>query len=543
LTSASSPVLAATTIEELGHKWENNYFAIVADVNQPKDASIHLVEDLTPETGHAVTIPPDIRPNVDNKFFFSYINQSGMEVGFLALEELSGALYNRTAPFQALFTHFTNDAGTDVFVVVNFDGILAYSGGGRLRGILDPEDEIFLGLTFGGQGLSDLLSLFYLVPNGLEPLPHWDVTPFFEKTTNGYSFGMTYHNLLVTWLSLPSKQEYTEDEYKELSQVGSQVKAISLFDNVTYRYDISFDTDDTGLTTANIAANYDFGSTDIIAIGYENDPEEVDWEEKAKTHLENVRDEKNLTGEVKNIELTPFKPEELSAVMIYTDDLAKLRIHGPLDETPGFGLAVINSAIIITVGDYIIEKDGKALDPAAAGQVGSVTMVVDGKKTFESDYKTKNEYSIVCANGTSRANIPVFNTIIPAGRQGLNSPYFILQRLILAPWLLGIAKDLRKQQTTSEQVTLEHYFVASMFPFWSGGRIIHDPNFTAYSNPEAVPETTTEAPKTTTKAPETTTETPLVSESSLPFKFELLLSTIVGASILLFGANRRKKRQ
>lgn len=546
LTSASSPVLAATTIEELGHKWENNYFAIVADVNQPKDASIHLVEDLTPETGHEVTIPPDIRPNVDNKFFFSYINQSGMEVGFLALEELSGPLYNRTAPFQALFTHFTNDAGTDVFVVVNFDGLLAYSGGGRHRGILDPEDEIFLGLTFGGQGLAFLLSKIFLEPNGLDPLPFWDVTPFFEynETDGSFSFGVTYHNLIVTWLSLPSAKEYTEEEYKNLSQVGSQVKAISLFDNVTYRYDLSFETDDNGLTKANIAANYDFGSTDIIAIGYENNPEVEDWEETAKNRLEFVRDEKNLTGEVVNIEdLTPNKPEEHSAVMIYTDDLAKLRIHGPQDETPGFGLAVVNSAIIITVGDYIIEKDGKALDPAAAGEVGSVTMVVDGKKTFESDYKTKNEYSIVWANGTSRANIPVFNTIIPAGRRGFNSPYFILQRLILAPWLLAIAKDLRKQQTTAEHVTLEHYFVASMFPFWSGGRIIHDPNFTAYSNPEAVPETTTEAPKTTTKAPETTTETPLVSESSLPFKFELLLSTIVGVPILLFGAKRRKSRQ
>ncbi|MFQ6125193.1 MAG: hypothetical protein ACE5R6_11400, partial [Candidatus Heimdallarchaeota archaeon] len=91
------------------------------------------------------------------------------------------------------------------------------------------------------------------------------------------------------------------------------------------------------------------------------------------------------------------------------------------------------------------------------------------------------------------------------------------------------------------QVTVEHYFIASMFPFWSGGRIIHDPNFTAYSNPEAIPETTTEAPKTTTEAPETTTETPQVSEFSLPFKFELLLPVIVGVPMLLFVGKRQKR--
>ncbi|MFQ6125764.1 MAG: hypothetical protein ACE5R6_14345, partial [Candidatus Heimdallarchaeota archaeon] len=469
-TSASNPALAATTIEELGHSWDNAYLAIVADVNQPKDESIHLVADLTPETAHTITPQPDINAAINNQFFFSYINQSGMEVGYLALERLAKTTfiqYNRTAPFQALFTHFTNDAGTDVFVVVNFDGLLAYSGGGRHRGVLDPDDEIFLGLTFGGQGLADLLSAF-LVNNGLEPLPHWNVTPFFEynETDGSFSFGMTYHNLLVSWLSLTSENQ----DYDKLGQelAGPQLRAISLFDNVTFRYDLSFETDASGLTMARIAANYDFGSTDIIAIGYQNDPEVDDREEKAKTRLEKVRDDKKLTGEVKNIELTPNNLEEHSAVMIYTDDLAKLRIHGPLDETPGFGLAVVNSAIIITVGDYIIEKDGKALDPTTAGDVGSVTMVVDGKKTFESDYKTKGDYSIVWANGTSREDIPVFNTIIPAGRRGFNAPYFILQRLILAPWLLGIAKDLRKQQTTTEQVTVEHYFIASMFPFWSG---------------------------------------------------------------------------
>ncbi|MFQ5821328.1 MAG: hypothetical protein ACE5I5_15185 [Candidatus Heimdallarchaeota archaeon] len=548
LTSASSPVLAATTIEELGHTWDNPYFAIVADVNQPTDASIHLVEDLTTETAHPVTIPSDINPDFNNQFFFSYINQSGMEVGYLALERLAKTtpiMYNRTAPFQALFTHFTNPAGADVFVVVNFDGLIAYSGGGAAARRLDPTDEIYLGVTAAGQGLHGFLSFLLGIAalrDGLPPedfrVPAWDVEPFFEVTGDGYSFGMTYYNLLVAWLDLSGTRE-DEDVAKLAENLGPKVRAVSLFDNVTYRYDVEFNTnEETGITTASISANYDFGNTKMIGIGFENDPEAEDDEERIGELLKNVGVEKGLSGHVVN--LTPNQPQ---SVMVYSDDLAKLRIRGPPDGTPGFGLAVINSALILTVGDANILKDNKTLEPDTAGDVGSVAMVVDGEKTFESDYKTKGTYDLIWANGSRRDNLPVYNTIIPTGRRGFFIPYFILQRLILVPWLLVIAKELSKQQPTEKQITAEHYFIATQFPAWSGGHIIHDPNFTAYSNPEVVPETTTEAPKTTTKAPETTTETPLVSESSLPFKLELLLSTIVGVPILLFGAKHRKKRQ
>ena len=541
LTSASSPVLAATTIEELGHKWENNYFAIVADVNQPKDASIHLVEDLTPETGHTVTTPPDVNTVFNNQFFLSYINDSGIEVGYLALErreKTANGPYNQTAPFQALFTHFTNPAGADVFVVVNFDGLIAYSGGGAAGRRLDPTDEIYLGVTAAGQGLHNFLSFLLglaalrdkLPPEDFK-VPAWNVKPFFEVTGDGnsYSFGMTYYNLLVAWLDLSGTKE-DEDVAKLAENLGPKVRAVSLFDNVTYRYNVGFNTnEDTGITTASISANYDFGNTKMIGIGFENDPEAEDEEERIGELLKNVGAEKELSGHVVN--LTPLQKQ---SVMVYSDDLAKLRIHGPRDDTPGFGLAVINSATIITIGEVTIVKDGNILNPAAAEDVGSVTMVVNEEKTFETDYKTKGTYDLLWANGSRRDNLPVFNTIIPTGRRGFHTPYFIFQRLILVPWLLVIAKELSKQQPSQQQITAEHYFIATQFPAWSGGHIIHDPNFTAYSNPEAVP------PETTSEAPETTSEEPQVSEFSLPIEFELLLSTIVGVPILLLRAKRRK---
>ncbi|MFX0198344.1 MAG: hypothetical protein ACFFCW_19675, partial [Candidatus Hodarchaeota archaeon] len=393
LTSASSPALAQTTINDLGHSWDDNFFAIVADVNQPKDNSIYLVENLTRQS-IAPTATTDVNPLINNNFFFSYLNESGIEVGYLALErreKTDNIPYNQTAPFQALFTHFTNPAGADVFVVVNFDGLIAYSGGGAATRRLDPTDEIYLGVTAAGQGLHKFLSgllSFAALLNKLPPedfkIPAWNVEPFFEVTGDGYSFGMTYYNLLVVWLDLSGTKE-DEDVAKLAENLGPKVRAVSLFDNVTYRYNVGFNTnEETGITTASISANYDFGNTKMIGIGFENDPEAEDEEERIGERLKEVRDDNNLTGHV--INLTPKQPQ---SVMVYSDDLAKLRIRGPPDGTPGFGLVVINSALILTVGDANILKDNKTLDPDTAGDVGSVAMVVDGEKTFESDYKTK----------------------------------------------------------------------------------------------------------------------------------------------------------
>jgi len=511
------------------------------------DNLIHLVADLTPGVEDPATTT-DVESPVNNNFFFSYINESGMEVGYLALERLertAAGPFNRTAPFQALFTHFTNPVGADVFVVVNFDGLIAYSGGGAAARRLDPTDEIFIGITAAGQGLHGFLTFLLSVGANRDGLPaedfkvpFWNVEPFFEINDDVYSFGMTYYNLLVAWLDLRDKKIEDADDAAELaSKLGPTVRAVSLFDNVTYRYNVAFETnEETGLTVTSISANYDFGSTKMIGIGYEDDPEAEDDEEKVGEFLKKVKEENNLSGHVLRINANPQK--SVPNTMVYTEDLAQLRIHGPKDDTPGFGLAVINSANIITVGDATIEKEDKTrIGPDTTGDVGSVAMIVDGEKTFESDYATKDSYDLVWANGTRRDDLPVFNTIIPRGRSGFVTPYFILQRLILVPWLLVIAHEISPQRPDQNKISAEHYFIATQFPAWSGGRIIHDPSFTAYSNPEVIPKTTTtEAPKTTTtEAPKTTTT---VIEFTIP---ELLLTTTLILPILLLGFKRRKK--
>lgn len=138
----------ATTLEELGHSWDEPFFALVADVNLPTDQSIHLVEELTPRAKPITTF--DDNPDIDRQFFFTYINISSIELGYLALVQQakhSGQnAFQATAPSQVLFTHFISPNGADTFVTVNFDALKAYRIGGQRPGRLDPEDNALLGL-------------------------------------------------------------------------------------------------------------------------------------------------------------------------------------------------------------------------------------------------------------------------------------------------------------------------------------------------------------------------------------------------------------
>ena len=88
LILTSGPILVSAS-DVFDHSWNDPHFALVVDVNQLNDKSFHLVKDLTPDFGEP-TPTTDANPLVNNNFFFSYINNSGMEVGYLALDPQQG---------------------------------------------------------------------------------------------------------------------------------------------------------------------------------------------------------------------------------------------------------------------------------------------------------------------------------------------------------------------------------------------------------------------------------------------------------------------
>ncbi|MHA2156709.1 MAG: hypothetical protein ACXABU_15300, partial [Candidatus Hodarchaeales archaeon] len=173
------------TADYAGHDFSEEHFAVEIDL-YPSPVNPDVIYDLL--TGVEGT---DSVPGADLQFFMSYMNNSGIEVAFSALEKLEhwikfrdllpedtvtllealGGLappgtaealdsnifhVNTTAPFQQLVQHYNTPWGTEAFVTNNFLGLIAYSkgtGGDPLR--MDSGDNLYMGYTFTVQDLID----------------------------------------------------------------------------------------------------------------------------------------------------------------------------------------------------------------------------------------------------------------------------------------------------------------------------------------------------------------------------------------------------
>ncbi|MHA1996414.1 MAG: hypothetical protein ACW97Z_17925, partial [Candidatus Hodarchaeales archaeon] len=256
-----------------GHDFSEEYFAVEIDL-YPSAVNPDVIYDLL--TGVEGT---DSVPGADLQFFMSYMNNSGIEVAFSALEKLEhwikfrdllpedtvtllealGGLappgtaealdsnifhINATAPFQQLVQHYNTPWGTEAFVTNNFLGLIAYSngtGGDPLR--MDSGDNLYMGYTFAVQDLIDAFNT-NLASHTSYRIPHFDYEVFFEPTATEYNFGINYTNVFVLWQDIDVEQRGPDILSASGSQLpdtkginyGGDIVAVSVLDHLAFEY-------------------------------------------------------------------------------------------------------------------------------------------------------------------------------------------------------------------------------------------------------------------------------------------------------------------
>ncbi len=169
--SALTPALSLKNPSDvLGHDFSESAFALELDFNaglgtklNDLPAKTEVVRDFTNPSNPAVRTS-DSDESRDQQFFLAYVNQSGIETAYLALEKLEfdvnvSALgqtqrlfrVNGTMPFQSLFQHYTFE-GKDVFILNQFNGLFAYTTTEN-DPKLDPSDTVRFGYTLAEQHL------------------------------------------------------------------------------------------------------------------------------------------------------------------------------------------------------------------------------------------------------------------------------------------------------------------------------------------------------------------------------------------------------
>lgn len=553
----TSPAQAVDVADFAGHNFAEEYFAIEVDlvgdgtsVFDPDPENPDLINDLI----GTATPTGDSNPLEDEQFYLAYMNMSGIETAFSALEKfehtitlqdlLTDDVYttidtlgtpdmktaintpishiNATAPFQQLVQHYTTSEEhgfKDVFVTNNFMALIAYeTGTGDDPNIMDKNDRLYIGYTFCLQNLTDAINDI-IAPT--YELGHFDYEADFETTATGFEFGITYTNLFVLWQAIDiapkgvdvtgAGEQYIRDDTNGIIY-GGHIAAASVLDYLAFNY--VFET--TEFTGANryiegtVTTHYDIGETNFLVTrdnaAYIADHAD-NWTHnpftETPTYTLDIPDaiaDANL-GLLGLPDIPSSVTISLPELAFYFDDDAKTRIkmHG------GFGLTVATATT--TFGVDVVEPEYELVGE-------DINLNMGGKTYFFTEFTGKNTYKLKGLEDLwgidPNLDRPVY--ILPFDPSGwtitgVAKAYFIVEFALAYGFTLFMAKQLGEFMSMSSSATAYVsvdllYFTFTEFPEWYGGEIIHDPAYSAVAAMAAEPPESSSIPEESSEEPE-----------------------------------------
>ncbi|MFX0122865.1 MAG: Heimdall-CTERM domain-containing surface protein [Candidatus Hodarchaeota archaeon] len=540
----TSPAQAVDPTDFAGHNFEENFFAIEVDlvgagtsVFDPDQEHPDLIRDLLDDTPDVSV--GDSKELEDLQFFLAYMNNSGIETAFSALEKFEHMLtfkdfideetyneiytagafvpalrnaltaplshVNGTAPFQQLVQHYTTSEDTefkDVFVTNNFMSLIAYSNGtGDNTDVMDKKDSLFIGYTFAIQNLTDAIN-DALELNGHDRIDYYDVESSFETIDDHtFEFGVRYENLLVLWQSISVKPKSidvfdggADDRLGEFKGIvyGHGIAAASVLDHLEFNY--VFETEEfhgaNEYIEGRVTTHYNIGETNLLitrdnqsyidthAVAWNNNPFAGEF-----SYTVFIPDE---IADYDFSTIIPSLPDipnsvtvDLPELAFFVGDDAKTRMM----KTGGFGLSVATSTTTfgVDVDGETYEKDGD-----------DINVKMGGKTYFFTEFTDKMTYKLLGLEDLwdidPTLDRPVHvHPFDPIGWGvedfGLAKAYFIVEFALAYGFTAFMAKELTgfvMSEDTKKYVEVDLlYFTFTDFPEWFGGEIVHDPTYSA----------------------------------------------------------------
>jgi hypothetical protein len=478
-----------------GHDLNEEYWSIIYDFAGDK-----MVNDYNPgpysddlDNGTIDDIDKE-----DANFFMGWNNLRNVQTFYFAMQNYTldegGETVYGCAPYQYFLQHFRiPTTNHHIFVLNKFLGLLAYedSGPKGIPTIPDENDSLYIGWPqFSELHKAILNSWFatfnvtedYWIDNSTDKIGQANPIPLtYNQSAGTYKFGMSYQNIFILWQKLEIDEGL--DKSVEASTIVNNCSAFSMISSINFTFTISKRVVG-GYTEVNTTTEYDIGQLDELWVIGDNESTAIDFE----------GDSFNLTG-IPNSDIGYYN----------TSNGISKRLTGD-ENTPGFGLAVINTANIavikmtrilfglleipesVNLADFI-DKDGKAL----GGSTDNITQASynhSGQLVYKIDFASKPNYTIngeeyeaptrVLANNLVGKNITdlidlvALYTIFIFVVRATGNPY----TGILVGWAL------------LEQFLKNEFFYLTCFPEWNGGTINQDPTFSVFvpNTPPILPD-------------------------------------------------------
>ena len=548
----------AQATDYAGHDFSEDHFAVEIDL-YPNAANPDVIYDLV--SGVEGT---DSVPDTDLQFFMSYMNDSGIEVAYSALEKMEHWIkfrdllpkdvvslldtlglvlpeaqtaldtnifhVNATAPFQQLVQHFNTPWGTDAFVTNNFMTLIAYSNGTGVDPLhMDSGDNLYMGYTFAVQELAHALN------DNMDPftnykIPNFDFEASFEQTATGYSFGINYTNMFVLWQDMnvtlrgPEVMSAAGVPFPETGGIiyGQDIVAASVLDHLAFEYTFEVEehvlSPDLTVNLGVVETKYHIGETNFLMTMNDDAAFIAANSWQGSPFVTNPTYSLNIPAGLQGIDLADYGgsgvfPSTVSITLpemaFYVENDAKLR----MSMADAFGLTIVTATNFFdakTVSNrqyatHLNDPDNPTID-----------FEEDGNRIYWTSFKDKMTYKLreldfapFNIDATIDRDVYV-TTFKPVGAWTFNNvskAYFIVEFSLAWGFTVFMASKVAPEivhpgaGSHTEVVNQIVYMTFTEFPAWYGGEIYHDPSYSAVAAVAAQPDTTTDGSDTTGNIP------------------------------------------
>lgn len=514
---------SAQATEFAGHSFSESHFAIEVDL-EPGVTNPDLINDLL----DASAATGDSNEFEDLQFYMAYMNKSGIEVAYSALEKMEHNLtlgdllepgvesvlrslpgtdiesaldttifhINATAPFQQLVQHFETPWEEDVFVTNNFMCLVAYSSSPDDQ-VMDENDKLFIGYTFSVQQLIDAVN-DVLVDNGHsdDQFAYFDYEASFEVTSTGYKFGIDYTNMFVLWQD--AKTPLSGVDIFEAGKAfikdptdgivfGHGIVAASLLDHIGFEYEFTTQnmTGADNYVLGTVTSHYNIGETNfLITKDSQAYLDDHTWSDEpfvdAPIYHFDMPEGLPSTIPLTTITIPDSVTIQLSDLAFYFGDDAKKRMS--LED--GFGLTVVTATA--TFGNSVE-------DPSYTASGDQFDLAMGGNTYFFTDFVGKDTYKLLGLETLFPDIDPTVDRpvhIIPFTHtdyaiNAIAKAYFAVEFQLAYDFTRFVSQELSTEYysmpagTADVYVEAIIYFTFTEFPEWYGGQILHDPAYSA----------------------------------------------------------------
>ncbi|MHA2296950.1 MAG: hypothetical protein ACXAEU_03025 [Candidatus Hodarchaeales archaeon] len=569
--------------EATGHDFGDESFAVDIDFNKIPTGITTLPSETTlirdyVDSSNPLADPADSDyPTKDRQFFLSYVNTSGIETAYIALEKIEQDIkighallsqdfvlghVNATAPFQSLVQHYESYLH-DIFVTNFFNGFIAYETTAT-DPWMDSSDKMYLGYSMVESHLLDIIS-GAISTAGWDPIGQYGWDAFFnapDPTSGISSWGIEYSNMMVFWQELGV--DFTTDTGVSLPPgatiegiegvvTGGNLVAATVFDTMKFSYELEETTttttdaagDDWLVTEAEVTTVYDLGAVSLIitlddATKLNQLQTNVDGIDS--TNSFNIPSQTITLGSVTISPVTYVFEVTLPSFSFYKDTAARKRIDAAAMENyaKGMGISAVSSTNMYSVG-YTV--DFQITNDAGEIQTHEYPIVVGGEKAFDTSFTGKDEYELdLTIDGGLATTYPIgIATVVPSNNvyvKNIFTEYFEVERKMMRHFLGFmayqtsplIANQITPTSTSAIKMDVvdSGYLMFVQMPEWSGYPITQDPTFSAVSAVKAGDSTETSG--------ETTTSDGILG--SIP-GFELLAAVAAVPVIVLIYKKRK----